>query len=434
MERFPELRQEFQERILLSEGKVDQLVAAARRELRAVTRAFGWRNHWQGEDPTPNYSRLKHRLERLAELGQGDEVVALGRELIVRGIEQVGQCDDEGETAMELSESLSVVFAALAKSSLSAVDQILYVIDACLQDDYDVIDEDAGKILAAKWSAADWSAVADQLAKRLQKSPQGKDQGDFSRNYRRDCISQYLSDALERAGRQSELLPLYEAEARASGSYRRLVQYLIAQGRYEEAEQWAREGIEKTQKKYPGSASELVKTLCELASRRKQWDVVAAHLANDFFLDPSSRGFKELEAAAKKAKCQKPVCAAALKFLESGVAPIRAAAGKDGSCQATTDPAWPLPVPDYLIPLMSVRAARSAPRPYFNVLIDMAIAAKRPADVWQWYETMTVHEKHANRGPHYYVQQVDSERVAKAVAGAYPERALAIYRTSWIRS
>ena len=428
VERFPELRQEFQERIALGEGDADQLLAAARRELRSVTGEFGWKNHWKGEGHTPNYDRLKHRLERLAELGHCDAVVELGRELVERGMEQVGQSDDEGETAMELSDCLPVVFDALAKSKLSVPDKILYAIDACLKDDYDVIGTAAGKILDAKWSSADWSAVADRLAKRLEKASPKKGQDDFSRNYQRDCISYYVLDALDRAGRNDELLAIYEAEARGTGSYQRLVSYLVAQDRCEDAERWAREGIEKTHQKLPGIASGLAESLCEVARRKKQWDIVAAHAAHEFLDDPSSRGFKDLEAAAKKAKCQEPVRAAALRFLETGVAPFRITAGKGGSYKATIDPTWPLPVPDYLIPRLSGQREKSPPQPHYSVLLDMAIEDKRPADVLRWHDKMIAHEKHANRGPHYWVHHLDSDRIAKAVTAAYPERALEIYQ------
>ncbi|MEX2093535.1 MAG: hypothetical protein WD971_12700 [Pirellulales bacterium] len=428
VERFPELRQEFQERIALGAGDVDQLLAAARRELRSVTGELGWQNHWKGEGHTPSYSRLKHRLERLAELGHCDEVVELGRELVERGMEQVGQSDDEGETAMELSDCLSVVFDALAKSSLAAPDKILYAVDACLKDDYDVIGDAAGKILNAKWTSADWSVVADRLAKRLQKASPKKGQDDFSRDYQRDCISNYVLDALDRAGRKKELLTLYEAEARETGSYQRLVTYLIAQDRCDEAERWAREGIEKTHQKSPGIASGLADSLCEVARRKKQWDVVAAHVAHAFLDDPSSRAFKDLEAAAKKAKCQEPVRSAALQFLESGVAPIRSTEGRGGRCTATIDPAWPLPVPDYLIPRLSGQREKSPPQPHYSVLLNMAIEDKRPADVLRWHDEMIAHEKHANRGPHYWDHHFDSDRVAKAITVAYPERALEIYQ------
>jgi hypothetical protein len=56
--RFPELRQEFQERILLGEGDAPRLIDEARKELRSVTSEIGWQNHWQHDGHTPDYSRL----------------------------------------------------------------------------------------------------------------------------------------------------------------------------------------------------------------------------------------------------------------------------------------------------------------------------------------------------------------------------------------
>ena len=220
---------------------------------------------------------------------------------------------------------------------------------------------------------------------------------------------------------------MYEAEARATGSYQRLVSHLIAQEQFEDAERWAREGIEKTHKKFPGIASGLSESLCEVARRRQQWDVVAAHAASEFLDDPSTRAFKELVAAAKKARCLEPVRAAALRFLESGVPPIRLTARGKDVCKATTDPSWPLPVPEYLLPQMSARSARSTPRPRFDVLLDMAIEDKRPDDVLRWYDRMTAH-KDSNRGPHRWDSYGDFDRVAKAIAAAHPERALEIYQ------
>jgi uncharacterized Zn finger protein len=132
--RFPELREEYRERISLTEGDVDRLVAQARRELRDRTAEIGWQNHWQGEGHTPDYSRFKHRLERMVELGHSDAVVALGREFIQRAMSQVEQSHDEGETATAVAECLPVVFDAVLKSTLPGPEKILFAIEACLKD------------------------------------------------------------------------------------------------------------------------------------------------------------------------------------------------------------------------------------------------------------------------------------------------------------
>lgn len=428
IERFPELRQEFQERIAFGEGKADQLVAAARRELRAVTAEFGWRNHWSREGHTPDYQPLKHRLELLAELGYCDQVVELGRELISLGIEQVGQSDDEGETSAGLADCLGVVFKAVGSSSLSAPDKLLFVIDACLKDEYDIVGEAAGKILNAKWSSADWSVVANQLQVRLQKAPHAKGSKDFTQKYSRKRLSHYVLDALDRAGRGNELRALYEAEARETDSYERLVDYLIEQKEFEDAERWAQEGIAQTRQKYPGIAAGLAKSLCDLARRRKQWDVVAAHAASNFFSHPSWETFRDFETAAKQAKLLGPVRAAALRFLETGVSPVSLAVdGKRGET-VEIDSTWPLPLPAYLVPLMFERHSTRKPRPYYRVLVDIAIHNKRPADVLRWYDAEITSTKLEVGGPHSMECDFDSDRVAKAIKVAYPQRAIEIYR------
>jgi uncharacterized Zn finger protein len=428
IERFPELRQEFQERIALSEGDVDRLVAMTRRELRSVTAEFGWRNHWNGDGHTPDFSGLRHRLERLAEMGHYDQVTELGREIISRGMDQVGQADDEGETAMGLADCLEVVFKAAGKSSLAVPDKLLYAIDAQLQDNYDLIGTTTDVILRGKWIAADWSVVADRLKKRLEQASRGTKRDDFTRDYQRDRLSGHLLNALQRAGRPGEILAIYEAEARETGSYQRLVNYLLQEKQYDAAEHWAREGIAETRRKYPGLASALAESLCELARRAKKWDVVAAHAAVKFFLHPSSRSFDELVAAAKRTNCDKPVRATALKLLETGALPIRISGKGKPSGRVAIDPTWPLPLPDYLVPMMSDLLGSQTSRPHYDVLLDMAINAKQPDEILRWYDAMLPPKTRKHGGPHFVRDYFDADRVAKAIATKYPQRALEIYR------
>jgi uncharacterized Zn finger protein len=198
---------------------------------------------------------------------------------------------------------------------------------------------------------------------------------------------------------------------------------------------------------------------------REQWDVVAAHAAFWFFSDhPSFSTFDALVKAARKAGVEEPVRAAALRFLETGAPPYRvivpppaaptikgksarslvkkrSAASRSKTKPAATslestpaapvrvkiEPQWPLPFPDYLIPFVD-RPGRDnpAPRPHLEVLLDMALAAKRPDEVLRWFDKM----QSAPRGPGYYqgpYRSAYSDRVAEAVSAAYPERALAIY-------
>ncbi|MBN9119227.1 MAG: SWIM zinc finger domain-containing protein [Planctomycetes bacterium] len=446
--RFPELRREFLERLELQQGNVKQLSGEVRKQIRKVTSEPGWSNHWSDEGHTPDYTPIRHRLERLLDLGHADEVVALGRELIEQGLQQIGESNDEGETAEAFRECLPVVFRALTRSRLSGPERLLFVLDAILDDDYDTF-ADVSDIVLNAAAPADWSVVADTLAGRLKAEPRDRSADDFSRNYQRDRITDWIAVALEKSGRGAELGALYEREARATGSYERLVALLLEQGRTEDAERWAREGIAATREKLPGIAAHLAKSLCDVARQRGQWDVVAAHAADDFFERPGRHGFEELLAAARHAGVEEPVRAAALRFLETGTKPYRLStpapapvkgaktsgrkaapktrppAPAPAEPKLVIDPAWPLPVPDHLRPVPKPpNAYDPGPRPHLNVLLEIAIAAERPDDVLHWFDQMRSQKQ---RGGYYGVSHY-ADRVAEAVAGTYPERALDVYR------
>jgi uncharacterized Zn finger protein len=427
VKRFPELHEEYRERIALSEGDVDRLVAQARREMKERTSEIGWQNHWQDEGHTPDYGRLKHRLERLLELGHADAVVQLGREFIKLATAQVAESHDEGETAMAAAECFPVIFDAVMKSKLTAPQKILFAIDACLQDDYDVLDESEETILDAKWKPVDWLVVADELKDRLRKT--SKTIGDsWTHNYHRDHLSDWLLTALENAGHGGELEAILESEARTTGSYERLVRYLIAEKRFADAERWAREGIEKTREKYPGISSALAGLLCEVSRGRKQWGIVAAHAACEFFQQPDRKTFDDLVALAVKAKCGKQVRAAALRFLETGVQPFKWIASPKAGQTLRVDSTWPLPMPDYLVPLLRPGSRSNALHgPHYHVLLDMAIAAKLPDDVLHWYDKIPKKQRQIGGGWGWTGEET-ADRVAAAVAKSHPERALEIYQ------
>jgi len=428
VERFPELREEFQERIALSESNVEHLVADTRRELTEVTSEPGWRGNWDDEGHIPDYSRLQRRFERLVGLGQYDVVAELGRELISLGLEQVSRSDDEGETGSGFAECMPSVFEAVSRSNWPPADKILFAIDADLEDEYDLIDDKSDVVLEADWSPGDWAKVADRLATRLREEPAGS-QESFSRDYKRNQVSTWMAHALERAGRQDEVLTVYQREARETGSYERLVRFLIESKRITEAEQWAREGIEQTWEKQSGTASTLANLLCDVACRRRAWDEVAAHAAWRFFERPSSGSFNDLMKAAAKAKCEEQVRVAAMRFLETGDLPMRQVATRGRPSRLETDKSWPLPWPDYLVPLVRLDDPHRQKGPHFDVLLHMALDAKRPDDVLHWYDKLSAGRTHKGVARPRYSSESWSDRVAAAVASTHPDRALAIYQT-----
>jgi uncharacterized Zn finger protein len=424
-ERFPEVREEFRDRIALGEGDVDRLVTQARKELKRAASESGWRNSWTGEGHTPDYSRLKHRLERLLELGHPDAVVRLGPEILALGMEQIGQSNDEGETAEALGECFPVIFQAVAASTLPPARKLLFAIDADLSDDYGVMDGVLDPVLEMPVGQSAWSEVADLLAQRMNTPV---NEGDaFHRHYQRDRTSDWLIDALKKAGRE-DVLAVCEREARATDSYERLVKLLVHEKRYEEAERWAAQGIAKSAEKLPGLAANLGKLMGEAADLRGQWNIVAMHAAWEFFERPSREKFNQLTTAAVKADCQDAVRDFALGFLETGVAPFFAEL-HEGTRKVDVRSDWPLAVPAYLLPLFrQATASHTSDGPHYSVLVDMAIADHRHDDVLRWYEAMHAGKKHQTGTSAWIGASHYADRVAEAVAESHPDRALEIYR------
>jgi uncharacterized Zn finger protein len=421
-QRFPELREEFCERIALGEGDADRLIAEARKELRRVTSEPGWRNYWKGEGYTPDFSRLARYLDRMVELGQADAVVKLSREIMALGMEQIGQSNDEGETATAFAECLPPIFRAVNQSKLSSAQKLLFAIDATLKDEYSVIESDLlDTVFECNANPSDWSATADVLAGRLNSDVRAG--SNFHDKYQREQIADWLVKALTHAGRDSEVIAVREREARMTGSYGRLVPLLIDRKRYDEAKHWAAEGIRKTAKDAPGIADQLAKAMAELARLRKLWKVAAAHAAWEFFDRPGREKFAALTAAAERASCLESVKRQALEFLETGKLPYSITAKNNDPSSVTFRPDWPLPFPDYLLPLLR----NGDQRPHYDTLIDMAITERQPNEVLRWFDLWHAAAKSKRAGSSYgFGGYADS--VAAAVAEAHPERALEIYR------
>lgn len=422
MQRFPDLREEFRERIALGEGDADRIISEARKELRKATSEPGWRNYWKGEGYTPDFSRLARYLDRMVELGHADAVMKLSREIMSQGMEMIGQSNDEGETATAFAECLSHLFRAVKESSLTPTQRLLYAIDADLKDEYNVIESDhLDAVLESNASLSDWSAAADELARRLKSDT--RIGANFHDKYHRGRIADWLVRALTNAGRDDEIIAVREREAHITGSYERLIPLLIERKRYDDAERWATEGIQKTVREAPGIADQLAKAMSEIARLRKDWNLVAAHAAWEFFERPEREKFAALIASAERAGCRKAVERLALEFLETGKLPISVTVTKDGAQRGATKQDWPLPLPDYLLPLLRI----GDPRPHYDVLIDMAINERRPDDVLRWFDTWRATSKDQRAGWNFGSGSY-ADKVAAAVTESHPERTLEIYR------
>jgi uncharacterized Zn finger protein len=276
---------------------------------------------------------------------------------------------------------------------------------------------------------ADWSAVADNLARRLEEIPTATAKGDedgSSRDYRRQAVMRWLLDALKRADREQEITAILTREAEITNCYVELVDHLLAKKQREAAEEWARKGFERTIEKLPGIAWSLEERLRNLAARKKDRPLAAAFRAMEFFDRPDADRYAEVQKATAASGLWDTVRPMLLLWLETGVRPDHASPAKTprrGKTQesppaAARGTAWPLPATGLLV-LGEKGRYRSFPDT--ATLIAIAIQEKRNDDVLRWYEQA------GKRGG--YWQDHQGEAVAATVQETHPDAALGI----WLR-
>lgn len=429
---FSEVRQCLVDRAELQAGDVTKLIASTRREIQKASAKPGLTRRWSDERHIPDYSRVRERLDILLRSGHADEVVALGQELWKQGLRQAGASDDEGETGQEIASCMAIVFKALKASSKTGPERLLWEIDTCLGDGYCILDHLSDPLSEPEtFTPADWSAVADELARRLAARPVAaakRDREDSSSRFERAAIMHRLLDALDHAGRASEKTAILERETEITHCYVELVDHLLAVKQPTTAAAWARKGYEKTIAPLTGIAWQLEERLRQLASSAKDLPLVAAFRAMEFFDRPGVERFIELREAATALGLWEDLHPRLLHWLETGVRPdvllrpartLRQVKQSKGMPQPPPEPKadWPLPSTGLQVP---GETGRCRPFPDTDTLIDLAIKEKRHDDVLRWYTRET------KRGGYGYGDR--SEIVAETVQETHPDAALAIWR------
>ena len=409
--RYPEIERGMLEKEQLATGRVDKMVSALRQEIRNLTAEPAWYNHWKGEGSLPDYSHVHEQLRALLKTGHADAVLQLGEELWTLGNEQVGQSHDEGDTASEISVCMEVVLRAVPQTSLTPPNQLLWLIDRALGDEYSLLESVAKIMDGRRYTRAHWGEVADVLEARLNSMVKPVSSG-FSDTYGRRKVLDMLLKANERSGRQEKIIPLLEGEAAACQCYVRLVDVLLSGGEREKTRQWCIRGFQCTAENAPGIAADLQKKLRVMAETEKNHPLVAAYRAQDFFAHSSRGTYTELRKAAEKAKIWPTVRDGVLRYLETGRRPDPAVSEKKTAL-------WPLPAPE-VSPPGGKTAQRHGTFPILNVLIDIAILEGRLEDAIAHYQTF--------RKTKRWSFETD-KTVADAVAGTHPQVALDIWRS-----
>ena len=253
----PEIILTIQEREHLISGKVAAIAKSLRADILELSSEPAWRSHWHGNGQLPDYTPVRRRLEALLSAGHCDQVVELGRELWQRGNQQVEQSDDEGETAAQIGNCMEVVLRAVKGSSMSAGEKLLWIVDTYLTDEFGMLISADNSPVLKGFHPEDWSHLADTLLKRLEQMPVSAGEMDFHPIYQRNQVNDWLCQALKNSGRQKEIIPLLEREASFTHGYDVLVEQLLADGRVQEAQDWAVLGFKATCDSYVGIAHKM---------------------------------------------------------------------------------------------------------------------------------------------------------------------------------
>ncbi len=409
-----EVSQWLEDRRALKLGRIDDILRIVRREIEALEEPDWIHDQYGPTAHVINPDRLKAALSGLVKAGHAAEAMRFGPELL-SSCSRLIEHDQEGETFDEVGACIEVLFGALPEAFPSLADQVEWALDMFLADRYGLCNEGLEHFWIISRKERDWTAVADRLEQRLEEQGSAGKGNGFSHGFKRDRISDWLILALERAGREDEIIPLCEREAPITSSYVRLVARLIGERRWDDGIRWCLRGLDAVSPKYPGIAEELHRQLRTIHERKGDPLAGLAIEAEEFFASPSLSGFQDLCQAAHKEGIGEEVEAWARHFLETGCRPL---AGRKNGNGAGVD--WPLPASEIEIP--SYSPATGAPMT--GILIQLAISEKKPEEVLKWYG----HEDHDLERSQYLGFSLDTE-VAEAVRSTHPDRAIAIWKT-----
>ena len=401
---------------------------------------------YDGDEPGEGeLARLRDRFDALLARGRADDVLMLSQRLFRhanRAVEAMEEADEGFFAAIH--HVLEIVPEALKRSSKDPVDQLLWLYELELSEDYDLLPS-----MGAFWDqdrpAEVWSELASRIEQRIAASEpvSSSPHAAPGLHRQRDAWSSLLADALENAGRGDEIVRLYEREAEATGSYQRLVTYLLEVGDLDRAEHWIRRGIAATPENLYSVTGQLRQSLRAVRERQGDLAGIAALDAYEFCSQPGIQKFQTLLASAEAAGTHDLARYHALQFLETlivpwkrqghddaaSTAPALGALTLDGS-EATPEvaaidlPPWPLPLTDLPDP---VPYGREQP-PLARVLLDIALAEQRLDDVLFWFDRLR-----ERRSAGFYFGD-PSAAVARAVERSHPDRAIAIWNELALRA
>ncbi len=352
-------------------------------------------SHWSNEVHLADFSRVEMNLQHLLDHKNYETVLDLTKVLLERACFYIESCNDDGDSAVQISECLNIGFKALRKCSWSNFDQLLFLINAQLEDDYELC-RGASDVIDTIDDGETWSSIADYFYEALKKLPHPEIKDDYSKRYHRDRVSTVLVRALKKAGRPDEVLPVYENEAKITDSWEHLVYYLIEQKQYNQARIAAEEGIKNIGDTWPGTIASLRNSISVIAAEQGDYSCILLLKQQDFLLHPDFSSFNSLLETAIQTKNKDEMREWALHFLETGNAPAKGALKEAYKTEKN--------------------GHREFPR--YETLISIAEKEKRVDDVWTLYQEATHKKSHH----HLHAQ------VARIIKDQYPDESIRIWK------
>ena len=392
----PEIGQDLMDRKHVTSGDTQATVIRLKKEIQNFT----GEPDWQYGNESPEYLQMADKFSMLLKAGHADDVLILGKEIFAAAERQIEMGFEEAD--IDLEDCIQILIKALDQSAMSPEDRLAWIIDILLDDEYGQF-ENLGEYLDKKHAKSAWSTLADQLCARLKSMKFTKNDDDFHRKYARERLADWIIHALEKAGRDQEIIPLCEDEAPKTQSYVRLVERLIAAKRYPEAQKWIQTGINATQDKYAGIASSLREALRRIHSKQRDWKTVAALQVEEFVIHPSCQSFTNCKKITTKIKLWTKIRPTLLIFLEKGTLPWK-------------QKSWPLTTKGLTAP----KFGRYERFPRLNELIQIAILENKPDQVLHWYD------QRPKKNP--WALDIHQDEIATAIQNHAPNRAVAIWQ------
>jgi uncharacterized Zn finger protein len=400
-----------QERQTLAAENVEEIVGEVYSEIDELLEETGSPEYQAYESDVPDFLDLQVGLESLLDAGHPDELLDIGKELMDR-YEKIADYDEEGEIGTKISFCMDVVFEALARSSLSSYEKMLYMLEIELRDNYNILNEHA--FWAKDFTPEEWKRFAETLKIKLDEADRTENPL-YSSLWQRDYAVDRLIDALGKAGLSEEIIPICEIEAEKTGNYVRLVRLLLDSGQKEKAEEWIYRGIKETREYESETAHQLWQILLEIREEEGNWLFAAALETEEFFRSLDMAIYPGMREAAEKTGKWQEVREAVLKYLRNGKLPAsQAKIRKEASILPGVLPKTGL---------LDIGLLKKINPPALDLLIKIAILEEDPQKVVHWYEELKKSGEEAER----YWHSISESEIANLVKEKYPETALEIW-------